>query len=67
MHTAELDWITPDAERVVARHARVSTADPDRAEFEKLLSIASFTGIGVFTNRRVRRSKLLLHVQYLLK
>lgn len=37
LHYATLDWITPEAERVVAKHARVSTADPDRAEFEKLL------------------------------
>lgn len=37
LHFATLDWITPDAERVVARHARVSTADPDREEFQKLL------------------------------
>jgi thymidylate synthase (FAD) len=44
MHTAELDWITPDAERVVARHARVSTADPDRAEFEKLLKYCILHG-----------------------
>lgn len=37
LHFATLDWITPDAERVVARHARVSTTDPDREEFQKLL------------------------------
>ena len=37
MHTASLDWITPDAEKVVARHARVSTVDPDRDEFAGLL------------------------------
>jgi flavin-dependent thymidylate synthase len=37
LHTASLDWITPDSERVVARHARVSTSDPDRDEYEKLL------------------------------
>jgi thymidylate synthase ThyX len=37
MHTAELDWITPDAERVIARHARVSTKNPDREEFKGLL------------------------------
>jgi len=38
MHTAQLDWITPDAERVIARHARVSTKNPDREEYKKLLS-----------------------------
>lgn len=38
LHTAELDWITGDAERVIARHARVSTKDPDREEYEKLLT-----------------------------
>jgi thymidylate synthase (FAD) len=37
LHYATLDWITPDAEQVVARHARVSTADPDRKEFTKLI------------------------------
>jgi thymidylate synthase (FAD) len=37
MHTAKLDWITPDAEKVVARHARVSTIDPDRTEYDRLL------------------------------
>jgi thymidylate synthase (FAD) len=34
---ARLDWITPEAEQVMARHARVSTLDPDRDDFEKLL------------------------------
>lgn len=38
LHTAELDWITSDAEKVIARHARVSTRDPDREEYEKLLT-----------------------------
>jgi thymidylate synthase (FAD) len=38
LHTADLDWITSDAEKVIARHARVSTKDPDRAEYEKLLT-----------------------------
>lgn len=37
LHYASLDWLTPDAERVIARHARVSTANPDRAEFQKLI------------------------------
>ena len=37
LHTAQLDWITPEAERVIARHARVSTKNPDREEYEKLL------------------------------
>lgn len=34
----QLDWITPEAERVLARHARVSTENPDRAEFQNLLA-----------------------------
>ena len=38
MHTAKLDWITPDAERVIAKHARVSTSDPEREEYARLLS-----------------------------
>jgi thymidylate synthase (FAD) len=38
MHSVKLDWITPDAEKVIARHARVSTSDPDREEYAKLLS-----------------------------
>ena len=38
MHTANLDWITPNPEEVIARHARVSTKNPDRAEFKKLIS-----------------------------
>jgi len=33
-----LDWITPEAELVVARHARVSTKKPDRHEYLKLLT-----------------------------
>lgn len=37
LHQASLDWITPDAERVVARHARVSTKDPDKEEYCKLV------------------------------
>lgn len=38
LHTAQLDWITPDAETLVARHARVSTKDPDRGESVRLLN-----------------------------
>jgi len=38
LHRAKLDWITPEPEVVVARHARVSTKDPDRKEFERLLT-----------------------------
>ena len=38
LHSADLDWITQDAEKVIARHARVSTKDPDRDEYEKLLT-----------------------------
>jgi thymidylate synthase (FAD) len=34
----QLDWITPSAEQVMARHARVSTSNPDRDDFEKLLA-----------------------------
>lgn len=37
LHSADLDWITPKAEEVIARHARVSTKNPDRAEYAKLL------------------------------
>ena len=37
LHSAELDWITPEAEQTIARHARVSTKDPHRAEYAKLL------------------------------
>ena len=37
LHSADLDWITQDAEKVIARHARVSTKNPDRDEYEKLL------------------------------
>lgn len=37
MHTAKLDWITPNAESVIARHARVSTKDPNREEYKRLL------------------------------
>ena len=37
MHTAKLDWITPNPEEVIARHARVSTKQPDREEYKKLL------------------------------
>jgi thymidylate synthase (FAD) len=38
LHKVTLDWITPDPERVLARHARVSTENPDRPEFIKLLN-----------------------------
>ena len=38
MHSVKLDWITPDAEKVIARHARVSTTNPDREEYARLLS-----------------------------
>ncbi len=37
-HYARLDWITPDSAAVIARHARVSTKEPDRPEFSRLLS-----------------------------
>lgn len=38
LHKVVLDWITPDAERIVAAHARVSTKDPDRGEAARLLN-----------------------------
>jgi thymidylate synthase (FAD) len=37
LHKVELSWITPYAESVVAKHARVSTKDPDRDEYTRLL------------------------------
>lgn len=37
LHTATLDWITPDPERTVSHHARVSTKNPNREDYEKLL------------------------------
>lgn len=37
LHSAKLDWITPESERIVASHARVSTKDPDRGEAVRLL------------------------------
>ncbi len=38
LHTASLDWITPDAEKVIARHARVSSKDPDKEDYAGLVS-----------------------------
>jgi len=38
LHNVKLDWITPDAQRVIARHARVSAKNPDKEEFTKLLN-----------------------------
>jgi flavin-dependent thymidylate synthase len=38
LHNAKLDWITDSPEKVVARHARASTKNPDKAEFQKLLT-----------------------------
>lgn len=38
LHSVSLDWITPEAERIVASHARVSTKDPDRGEAVRLLN-----------------------------
>lgn len=38
LHSAELNWITPDAEKTIARHARVSTDNPDREEYSRLLA-----------------------------
>lgn len=37
LHFAALDWITPQAEQIIARHARVSTANPHKKEFTNLL------------------------------
>jgi len=37
LHFVSLDWITPHAEAVVAEHARVSTKEPKREEYKKLL------------------------------
>lgn len=37
LHKVNLDWITPDSEKVLARHARVSCKDPDKPEFIRLL------------------------------
>lgn len=37
MHSAKLDWVTDNAERVIAKHARVSSKNPDSPEFTKLL------------------------------
>lgn len=36
-HKVQLDWITPEPERVLAKHARVSTKNPEREEYLKLL------------------------------
>ena len=36
-HNAKLDWITNDPEFVVAKHARGSTKNPEREDYEKLL------------------------------
>lgn len=38
LHSAELNWITPEAEKTIARHARVSTENPDREEYSRLLA-----------------------------
>ena len=37
LHSAELNWITPEAEKTIARHARVSTENPEREEYSRLL------------------------------
>jgi len=37
-HRVKLDWITSNPEQVIARHARVSTKNPDREEYIKLLT-----------------------------
>jgi len=38
LHSAELNWITPEAEKTIARHARVSTENPNREEYSRLLA-----------------------------
>jgi thymidylate synthase (FAD) len=37
MHSAKLIWVTPEAERVIAHCARVSSPNQDNPEYEKLL------------------------------
>lgn len=37
LHKVTLDWVTPSAERCIAKHARTSTVDPDREEYRGLL------------------------------
>lgn len=37
LHKVNFDWITPDPERVLARHARSSCKEPDKPEFIRLL------------------------------
>ena len=44
MHTVSLDWITPDVEKVIARHARVSTSNPDREEYARLIKYCCDNG-----------------------
>lgn len=38
LHKVKLDWITPNAESVVAEHARVSSKNPDKYEYARLLA-----------------------------
>jgi len=48
-HKVKLDWITPNPERVLARHARVSTKNPNRAEYIQLLQYCLRNGhVSVF-------------------
>jgi thymidylate synthase (FAD) len=48
-HKAVLDWITPEAERIIAKHARVSTKIPDRVEVKRLLNYCISNGhVSVF-------------------
>jgi thymidylate synthase (FAD) len=37
LSSVKLDWITFEAEKVIAKHARVSTKDPEREDYVKLL------------------------------
>lgn len=37
LHRVALDWVTPQAERVIAKHARTSTVNPDRDEYIGLI------------------------------
>jgi len=43
-HTAELVWITPDAEKLVGKIARVSNPEnEDNPDYEKLLKVSNQT------------------------
>ena len=47
MHSAKLIWVTPDAEALIGKIARVSNPNnEDNPEVEKLISISSSTSTG---------------------